>query len=336
MTGGKQSSMNQDVPCRTGLVVLDKPEGMTSRRAVDRVSRLVKPLKAGHAGTLDPLATGVLVVAVGGATRLVPRIQQMPKSYRAVFRLGWTSPTDDAESELVETVGASLPEEGRVREALGRFVGRVQQLPPDFSAVHVGGQRAYKLARRGQAVELAAKPVEIHRCELAETGVSDIGEITVDIECGSGTYIRSIGRDLGEELGCGAVMMELTRTAIGPFTLDNAVAPEELTRDRLGRVRLPATVAIPEVPQVQLTASESLQIAHGRRIPLPAAEPRAARLVAELTGDEESAGQSAAAIIPEVAAVAADGELAALAAWDDSRQELVPKQVLVRPEHCQL
>ena len=324
MTGGKQSSMNQDVPCRTGLVVLDKPEGMTSRRAVDRVSRLVKPLKAGHAGTLDPLATGVLVVAVGGATRLVPRIQQMPKSYRAVFRLGWTSPTDDAESELVETVGASLPEEGRVREALGRFVGRVQQLPPDFSAVHVGGQRAYKLARRGQAVELAAKPVEIHRCELAETGVSDIGEITVDIECGSGTYIRSI------------VMMELTRTAIGPFTLNNAVAPEELTRDRLGRVRLPATVAIPEVPQVQLTASESLQIAHGRRIPLPAAEPRAARLVAELTGDEESAGQSAAAIIPEVAAVAADGELAALAAWDDSRQELVPKQVLVRPEHCQL
>ncbi|MCA9114125.1 MAG: tRNA pseudouridine(55) synthase TruB [Planctomycetaceae bacterium] len=309
-----------------GLFNLHKPAGMSSRRAVDHVKHLVKPLKAGHAGTLDPLASGVLVVAVGSVTRLITRIQQQPKSYRAVFRLGWTSPTDDTEADLVQTHDASLPSARAVRAALSSFTGQIDQLPPAFSAVHVGGQRAYKLARSGREVELQPKQVEIYRCELVQHRLPDSPDITVEIQCGSGTYIRSIGRDLGERLGCGAVMLSLVRTEIGSFQLDTAISPEELSRDNLAEHCLPATTALPEVPQLLLTQAETAEIKHGRPLTLPVADDRLEVLqTAEATATTAADGL-------EVAVMAAEGGVAALASWDGAKRVLRPRQVLIRPD----
>ena len=176
-----------------GVVAVDKPAGFTSRDIVDKVAAIVRPAKAGHAGTLDPLATGVLVIAVGPATRLISYIQQGRKRYVGRFRLGQRSDTDDVEGRITEGGDWTGITETMLTTAAGRFVGSISQVPPQFSAVHVDGRRAYALARRGESVELQARPVEVHSLRVTRFEPPDF---ELEIECGSGTYVRSIGRDL--------------------------------------------------------------------------------------------------------------------------------------------
>ncbi len=190
-----------------GFLNINKPRGVTSRWVVDQVKRLVKPAKSGHAGTLDPLATGVLVVGVGQATRLVDYVQQMRKCYRAEFLLGRTSPTEDVEGEITELSNAAVPTRLQIAAAVGQFIGDIMQRPPAFSALKVAGKRAYALARRGQEVELTPRLVTIHRLRVMEY---EYPRLVIDTECSSGTYIRSLGRDVAEALGTGAVMSART------------------------------------------------------------------------------------------------------------------------------
>ena len=174
-----------------GILNLNKPTGWTSRDVVNRVQRLVRPNKAGHAGTLDPLATGVLIVAVGQATRLIEFAHQLPKYYRATFQLGCSSDSDDVDTEVKPLTQPPIPTHQEVEGALAVFTGVIQQRPPAYSAVHVDGQRSYKLARRGETVELQPRPVTIHSLDVVRY---EYPELVLDIHCGSGTYVRALGR----------------------------------------------------------------------------------------------------------------------------------------------
>ena len=256
-----------------GILNIDKPLGLTSRAVVDAVGRLLRELgftrgtlpKVGHAGTLDPMATGVLVVGVGDATRLIELVQSRPKEYRGTFIFGCRSDTDDVTGQVVAgdaARAATIPRE-ELDAALAPFRGRIEQVPPAFSAVHVGGQRAYQLARRGEEVELPARTVEVHRLEVVRF---EPPELMLDIECGSGTYIRSIGRDLGERLGCGAVMSALCRTRIGPFDLSQAIPLDQLTADSLASRLQPCSIAAAHLPAYVCDAEDIENLSHGRGI----------------------------------------------------------------------
>ncbi len=246
-----------------GLFNVHKPAGVTSRRAVDRIKKLVRRAKLGHAGTLDPLAEGVLVIAIGKATRLVPRIQEMSKQYRGRFRLGFSSATDDIESDLVPCPDAADVSADEIRAVLPEFVGSIRQVPPNYSAVHVGGRRAYKLARKGVEIELEPKTIEIHRLELVSCDGDEMGLL---IDCGSGTYVRSLGRDIGQRLGTAAVMTALTREAIGSFTLADATPLEEMTSTTWKQHLLPAVRAVADWPTYTCAAEEIEEIRRGRPV----------------------------------------------------------------------
>jgi tRNA pseudouridine55 synthase len=247
----------------SGLLILNKPSGMTSRQAVDVVARLARPARAGHAGTLDPLATGVLVVAIGAATRLIGYVQRMPKRYLGTFLLGRQSPTEDIEGDVTELPHAPVPTREQVVAAAGRFVGRIDQRPPAFSALKIAGRRAYKLARQGQQVELAARPVEIHGIEVM---AYEYPELVLDVACGSGTYIRSLGRDLAESLGTAAVMSGLVRTSIGGFRIEDTVDPRMLKPNNWLDWLQPPLRAVAYLPRVQLSADEVVRIGNGLTI----------------------------------------------------------------------
>jgi tRNA pseudouridine55 synthase len=295
---------------RFGLLNLNKPAGLTSRRLVDQVAKLVRPQKAGHAGTLDPLATGVLVVCVGKATRLIELVQQQAKSYEARFLLGRQSDTDDITGNVTEVAVSSEVTREQVEAALPMFCGPIRQVPPSFSAVHVDGARAYDLARKGQAVELAPREVDVYRVEL--TGFS-YPEIDLSIDCGSGTYVRSIGRDLGQTLGCGAVMSALVRTRIGPYRIEDAVTPEQLTPDTLDRFLLPPTTALEGLPKYSASTEDIEQIRAGRPFGF------ALDSKAEFT---ESHGTT-------VAVLNGGGELLCLAEFDSQHNRLQPRRVFI-------
>ena len=209
-----------------GLLNLNKPSGMTSRQAVDRAGRLLGTRRVGHAGTLDPLASGVLVVAAGAATRLIQYVQQMPKSYLGTFLLGRHSPTEDMEGEVTELQNPPLPTLEQVSAAAQTLVGRIEQRPPVYSALKIEGRRAYDLARKGRPVELQPREVMIYRLEIV---AYQYPQLVLRVECGSGTYIRSLGRDLAESLGTAAVMSALLRTAVGDFRIEEAADPRQLT-----------------------------------------------------------------------------------------------------------
>ena len=236
---------------------------MTSRQAVNVVQRLARPAKTGHAGTLDPLATGVLVVCVGGATRLIEYVQRMPKRYVGTFLLGRQSATEDVEGDVTELPDAPRPTREEIEAAAQRFVGRIQQRPPAFSALKVQGRPAYKLARRGKPVELAPRPVEIYRIELR---AYQYPELILEIECGGGTYVRSLGRDLAESLGTAAVMSALVRTGIGRFSIEDAIDPRELTPDNWMAFLQPPLRAVEYLPRVQLSAEQAARIRNGLTI----------------------------------------------------------------------
>lgn len=245
-----------------GLLVLDKPPGLTSRDAVDRAARwFPRKTRIGHAGTLDPLATGVLVVAVGPATRLIEYVQAMPKTYRTRIRLGATSDTDDADGKVTHSLAAAPVDEGAVQAALGSFVGEVEQVPPAYSAARVEGRRAYALARRGDTVDLSPRRVRIDRIDIREYRWPDL---ELDVHCGKGTYIRSIARDLGKALGVGGYVTVLRRLRIGPFTVEEAMP---LDTDAAQLKLLPPAAAVCGLPVVRVTADEARRLRNGQAIP---------------------------------------------------------------------
>jgi len=247
-----------------GLINLDKPAGPTSHDMVARIRRLApRRTKVGHAGTLDPFATGVLVVCLGPATRLADYVAAHAKRYEAEITFGAMSTTDDPAGTLTET-HRPAPSAEDLREALVAFVGEIEQVPPAHSAVHVNGQRAYALARARKPVNLSARVVRVDAVALLAV---DGPRARVRIDCGKGTYIRSIARDLGARLGCGAYCSALRRTAVGAFTIDDAVDPDVLTRETLDHYVRPARLAVADLPAITLDAAGLANVLHGRGVP---------------------------------------------------------------------
>jgi tRNA pseudouridine55 synthase len=247
----------------SGVLNLDKPSGMTSRDVVDLVVRLLPGMKVGHAGTLDPLASGVLVVCIGSATRLIDGIQRMPKTYRTVVRLGARSDTLDADGEVVEDDDPHVPDEQYVRRVVASLVGEISQLPPVYSAKKIKGRRSYELARAGRQAELAPRLVRIDRIDLMTYSWP---RLELEIACGGGTYIRSIARDVGETLGCGGLVEALIRTGIGHFTIESAIDPTVLSRDTLEHHLRPSLEAVYGLPRLALDQPQIANVLHGRTI----------------------------------------------------------------------
>lgn len=251
-----------------GWLLIDKPSGMTSRDVLNQVERKWRGVKFGHAGTLDPLASGLLLVAVGTACRLVEYSHRLGKSYEATIRLGATSSTDDADGEIIENQEVSPIPSADIQAALAKLTGPdILQTPPAFSAIHTGGKRAYELAREGREVTLAARPVRIDRIEIKAYHWPFL-DVTVD--CGAGTYIRSIARDLGELVGSGGFIQTLRRTAIGPFQVPQATGlPDILEKHELQELIQKSQQVLPGWLSRLLTDEELIEICHGRSVSLP-------------------------------------------------------------------
>ena len=244
-----------------GLLVVDKPAGWTSHDVVGRVRRLAGTRKVGHAGTLDPMATGVLVLGIGRATRLLGHLALTDKVYDATIRLGATTVTDDAEGELVEQRDARAVTGDQLAAAMAALTGDLQQVPSSVSAVKVDGVRSYARVRAGQSVELAARPVTVSRFELRERRGD---HLDVTVECTSGTYVRALARDLGQALGVGGHLTALRRTRVGPFTLEQSRTLDQAA-ESLGVLPLDAAVAAC-FPQRRLTEDEAAALSHGKRL----------------------------------------------------------------------
>jgi tRNA pseudouridine55 synthase len=244
---------------------INKPRGPTSRDVVNRVKWLVKPHRAGHAGTLDPIASGVMLVCVGRATGLIEYAQTLPKSYLGTFLLGHASETGDIETAVTPVEGAAPPSGEQLAAALPQFTGAISQCPPRHSAVKIAGRRAYELARKGIEFQPEAKTVEIYRLSIVRY---EYPEVVLDVECGSGTYIRALGRDLAAAVGTSAVMTALERTAIGPFAIDSSLRFDDVNaawQDHL----LPPAQLMGSLPRVTITAAELNDVRHGRNIIAP-------------------------------------------------------------------
>jgi tRNA pseudouridine55 synthase len=254
----------------SGLVVVDKPAGMTSHDVVARIRRIAGTKKVGHAGTLDPMATGVLVLGINKATRLLGHLMLARKSYDATVRLGASTNTDDAEGEVTATTSAAGVSESAVREALTALVGEIEQVPSTVSAIKVGGKRAYKLARDGEEVVLAARPVTIHSIDVSDVRRDgDFLDIDLTVECSSGTYIRAIARDLGSALGVGGHLTALRRTEVGPFDLDDAPLP----LDQMQAIRELNLIAMEDVGErlfvnLRVDDATATDISFGRKLEL--------------------------------------------------------------------
>jgi len=251
------------VTAASGLVIVDKPGGMTSHDVVSRVRRLAGTRKVGHAGTLDPMATGVLVLGLDRATRLLGQLTLSDKRYDATIRLGAATTTDDAEGQVVATRPVQGLTEAAVVEALTAFVGDLDQVPSSVSAVKLGGKRAYARVRAGEEVVLPARRVTIHALEV--TGV-DLPDVRISVHCSTGTYIRAIARDLGAVLGVGGHLTLLRRTAVGPFTLDHARTLDDLT-EHLAVTSI-ADAARASFPARHVDEAQAAQVRVGHRLDL--------------------------------------------------------------------
>ena len=247
----------------SGLVVVDKPGGMTSHDVVSRVRRLAGTRKVGHAGTLDPMATGVLVLGVNRATRMLGHLILTDKRYAATVRLGVTTTTDDAEGDVLEERSTDRLTDDAVRGALAALTGEMDQVPSSVSAVKVGGRRAYARVRAGEQVDLPARRITIHDLEVTAV---DLPDLEVRVHCSSGTYVRAIARDLGDALGVGGHLTALRRTSVGPFSLDDARTLDELTEHL---VMTPiADAARASFPALDLDASSAADVRVGRPLDL--------------------------------------------------------------------
>ena len=251
----------------SGLVVVDKPGGMTSHDVVSRVRRLAGTRKVGHAGTLDPMATGVLVLGVERATRLLGHLMLTEKAYDATVRLGAVTTTDDAEGEIVSTAPTAGLDAGAVRAAAAAFVGTLEQVPSAVSAVKVDGKRAYARVRAGEDVALEPRTVTVHELVVRDVRLGDeVVDLDIGVRCSSGTYIRAIARDLGAALGVGGHLTSLRRTAVGPFTLDRARTLVELG-ERFDLVPI-ADAARASFPSLELTPEQAADVRVGRALEL--------------------------------------------------------------------
>jgi tRNA pseudouridine55 synthase len=270
-----------------GWVVLDKPLGMGSTQAVGRVRWLFSAEKAGHGGTLDPLATGVLPIALGEATKTVPFVMDGRKEYRFTLRFGQARSTEDAEGEITAT-SDTRPTDEAIRAALPSFIGEIEQIPPIFSALKIDGERAYDLARAGQAVELKARKVTIQRLELVARPDADHADFVVG--CGKGTYIRSLGRDLALALGTVGHLSALRRTAAGPFREEAAISLPKL--EALGHIPsllgalAPVATALDDIPALALTGTQADRLRQGQPVLLTRDAPPFGVLVRAETGSK--------------------------------------------------
>ena len=250
-----------------GLVVVDKPQGLTSHDVVGRCRRLFGTRKVGHAGTLDPMATGVLVVGVERATKILGLLTAADKGYTATIRLGRTTSTEDAEGELLQSVSASHVTDGEIGDAVAALRGDIAQVPSSVSAIKVDGQRAYRLAREGQTVELAARPVRIDRFDVLavrrECDVADVVDVDVVVDCSSGTYVRALARDVGAALGVGGHLTALRRTRVGRFGLDQARTLEQLAEAPTLSYTLDEA-CLQAFPRRDLGEGEAVDASHGR------------------------------------------------------------------------
>lgn len=252
-------------PAPAGLVVVDKPGGMSSHDVVARLRRLAGTRKVGHAGTLDPMATGVLLVGVDRATRLLGHLMLTEKAYDAVVRLGVATTTDDAEGEVLTATSAADLSDDEVRAAFATQVGDIEQVPSAVSAVKVDGKRAYARVRAGETVELQPRPVTVHDITVHRVErYDDVVDVAVSVRCSSGTYVRAVARDVGAALGVGGHLTVLRRTAVGPFTLDDARTLDELA-EHLDVVPI-AEVARRCFPSVDLTQADADAVRVGRKL----------------------------------------------------------------------
>jgi tRNA pseudouridine55 synthase len=270
--GAGKSQRKREKRDVNGWIVLDKPIGMTSTHAVSIVKRLFQAKRAGHAGTLDPLATGCLPIALGEATKTVPYVMDGRKTYQFTVRWGEERDTDDAEGRVVATQ-AQRPAEQDIRALLPRFTGTIAQIPPRFSAVKIDGERAYDLARNGEEVELAERPVDIHRLELI--GQPDPDHALLAAECGKGTYVRSLARDMGRALGCLGHVSALRRTSVGPFAEADAVSVDRLQEaaasvasapGALLGLLAPVAAALQALPALSVSQADGARLARGQPV----------------------------------------------------------------------
>jgi tRNA pseudouridine55 synthase len=308
--GGKRPQFKRVKRDIHGWVVLDKPVGMTSTQAVGAIKRLFSCKRAGHAGTLDPLASGCLPIALGEATKTVPFVMDGRKLYRFTVRWGQERDTDDADGRVTASSEAR-PQRGEIEAHLPAFTGTISQVPPRFSAIKVEGERAYDLARDGEAVELAARPVEIHRLQLVNVPDPDRAEF--EAECGKGTYVRALARDLGRALGCYGHIAALRRVAVGPFGEDDLISLERLTllchraaagEGSLADALMPVETALDDIPALAVSRADAARLQRGQAVLLRGRD---------------------APIFRGTVYVTASGRLVALAEVD--RGEIVPKRV---------
>jgi tRNA pseudouridine55 synthase len=250
---------------RSGILLLDKPAGLTSHDVVSRTRKFAGTRKVGHAGTLDPMATGLLVLGLNSSTRLLTFLVGLDKTYFATIRLGRATDTDDADGEAISTVDASSVSDDAIRAALESFVGDISQVPSSVSAIKVDGRRAYDLVRQGETVELSARAVTVSAIELFDIRrVGEFLDLDVRVDCSSGTYIRAIARDLGAALAVGGHLTALRRSSVGPFDVVDAAPLDETLTEHL---MAPADVAALLFPTRELDAQEAIDLSQGKRIP---------------------------------------------------------------------
>jgi tRNA pseudouridine55 synthase len=254
----------------TGILLVDKPDGMTSHDVVSRARRALGTRKVGHAGTLDPMATGLLLLGVGSSTRLLTYLVGLGKRYAATIRLGVATDTDDAKGEVIATADASGVTRERIDAGVTALTGALQQVPSSFSAIKVDGRRSYDRARAGEEVVLEPRSVTVSRFEIVDERRSgQTVDLDVVVECSSGTYIRALARDLGRDLQVGGHLTALRREAIGPFEVRDAVALDDIGPEAL---RAPAAIAGELFPTAELAPVQAADLANGKRIALDAAD----------------------------------------------------------------
>ncbi len=287
----------------SGVLVVDKPVGLTSHDVVQIIRKGTNIRRAGHTGTLDPRASGVLVVLIGPAVRLSEYVSASDKRYQAVVRLGVSTDTYDADGRIESTSPVDVTEE-QFEEALKHFVGEIEQVPPPYSAVKIKGRKAYEMAREGEEVDLTPRKIQVYNLELLEWAMP---EAVIDVYCSSGTYVRSLANDLGEKLGCGAHLVGLRRTKSGRFTLRDAVPlrklKEHFENGTWYQLLIPAAEALSDWPAVELSHEQVEAVRHGHRIP---AEPGVGAMVR---------------------GISEQGELVALMEFDEAAAEWQPKKV---------
>lgn len=242
---------------RSGIFLIDKPAGVTSAGVVGRVKRILKAEKVGHAGTLDPDATGLLIILVNGATKVASFAADGMKRYSGVMQLGVTTSTDDLAGEVL-SVNAAVPSFSIIQEQSKQFVGSISQVPPRVSAIKVGGKRAHKLVRQGEDFELKARSVDVYRFDISPL---DGGKVSYVIECSPGTYVRSLARDLGDVCGCGGAVESIRREVSGGFSLEGSISLEDISWERLRDW----TLLLPGLPVVRLCDTRCLDLLNGRQ-----------------------------------------------------------------------